>query len=119
MSFEALYQFLYTVLSHDAAFFAKNTIADDLLWLRVYKMDDWKLSEKLQETPYGKLCELFAPFSQSLQIAIFVAKLYDYTDPAYLRVRCLAQRLKCAEEQQNGRQKSPGVAIQAGEGSQG
>ena len=77
LAFEVLYQFLYSGKVIKAKFYTQAQIEDDVLWLRVYKLADKRMVERLQEIAYDKLKDIFTYKQREVPSSRFVDELFS------------------------------------------
>jgi hypothetical protein len=80
MAFEVLYQWLYSGKIMSAKFYTEDRIADDVLWLRVHKLADARMVDRLQDAAYERLQGIFHNQSCIVPSQGFVAELFDGND---------------------------------------
>jgi hypothetical protein len=80
IAFEVLYQWLYSGAIHHASFYTRSRITDDVLWLRVYKLANASLVDKLQEVAYSRLRDMFNMRSKVVPSLQFIEELYQHEE---------------------------------------
>jgi hypothetical protein len=80
IAFEVLYQWLYSGAVHHASFYTQSRITDDVLWLRVYKLANASLVDKLQEVAYSRLRDMFNMRSKAVPSLQFIEELYEHEE---------------------------------------
>ena len=81
MTFEVLYQWLYSGRFLRAKFYTQGQIPEDTLWLRVYKMAECRLVDELQRVAYQRLREYFNSDVRVVPSIKFIEELYDKDIP--------------------------------------
>ena len=85
LTFEVLYQWLYTGSTRDIPDFAAESNVDiDLLWLRVFTMAHQYMIDPLQESSYHFFRRAFHDFHRVVPSVVCVSELYNSELPTHL-----------------------------------
>ena len=90
MAFEVLYQWIYSGRILKATFYTNDALSEDVFWLRVFRLGDYRLVSHLQQYAYDKLRTMFNADMRVVPGTELVNELFDDDHPQELLERYLA-----------------------------